>query len=329
MKYLKKISQAETLNQKDSIEMMNAIMKGELSSEEICGILSILNYRGVSSEELCGFALSVVENCEIDFSVEGSFLDMCGTGGDGKSTFNISTAASLLLGAMGVPVAKHGNRAVSSKCGSADVLQELKIDIQPDTQKLKQSLVQNNFGFLYAPLFHASFKHVAPIRKKMAQRTVFNILGPLVNPLKPDYQVIGVFDKTYIPKMLEALRLLGRKSALVVSSQSGMDEFSVCEKNEYGLLMNGEISYHICNPVLLDIPKYSEDDLGGGEAPENAQIIRDVFSGKQGAALDIVALNAGAGLFVSERAGSLLKGFQLAKEFLLKGKVLDYLGELK
>lgn len=328
MKYLKKVTEILALNKAESKSLMNDIIAGRLSDEEICGILSVMRFRGIKSPELTGFAQSILEHLNLNLKVKSDLLDICGTGGDGKNTFNISTAASLTLAAMGVPIAKHGNTAISSQCGSADVLKELGFNIERGPDSTDQLLIDHCFAFFFAPKFHQSFKSVGNIRKKMSMRTVFNLLGPLVNPVNPAYQVIGVFDKTYIPILLESLRDLGRKSAIVVSSNSGMDEFSIFESNYYGILKNGEIAYDHCIPTLLGIPYYSEANITGGDPAFNAKILKNVFKGVKGAALEIVALNAAAGLLLKDETYSFYDGYQKARKFLLSGKVYSFLEEL-
>ncbi|NVJ70112.1 MAG: anthranilate phosphoribosyltransferase, partial [Alphaproteobacteria bacterium] len=239
-------------------------------------------------------------------------IDTCGTGGDGIGTYNISTAAALVTAAAGVPVAKHGNRSVSSKSGSADVLMSLGANLEISKEANEQSLRENNFAFLFAPAHHRAMRHVAPARGSLQLRTIFNLLGPLANPAHAKRQVLGVFDRKWLRPMAEVLQKLGSEHVWVVHGSDGLDEVTTTGVTYVAELKDGEITEFEVSPESVGLEKADLDDLKGGDAEVNAQAIKDLLAGEKSAYRDIVLINAGAALVVAGKAGSLREGVDIA-----------------
>jgi anthranilate phosphoribosyltransferase len=318
---LKKVIDGDFLNSSESEFLMDQITRGEISSEQTSALVSIMRHRGETASEVSGFVKSLMKQATAPGFDQIDAIDMVGTGGDGLNTFNITTTASMVCAALGVNVAKHGNRAVTSKSGSSDVLKALGYPIELSPTLLKKGLDQFNFGFFYAPLYHQAFKFVAPIRKALGIRTVFNFLGPLVNPMNVKKQLIGVYSPSLIPLMVETLKELGKTHAIVVSSDEGMDEFSLSSDSQYAVLKDGKIEYKKFSPSDIGLNKTSIEELAGGNANFNAEIIRNILAGKdQGPRADIVALNAGAGLLLAGKVESIEAGYTMAKKALIDGK---------
>ena len=256
-------------------------------------------------------------------------IDTCGTGGDGKNTLNISTASALLLASMGIKVAKHGNKAVSSKCGSGDVLEKLKININLEPKEIEEEINNNNFGFMFAPNYHSAMKHVGPTRKKIGKRTIFNMIGPLSSPALVERQVVGVFDKKLLKIFANALKNLKIKFAWIVNSEDGLDEISPYAKTNIVQLKNNEISDLIIDPKELNIEADNFNNLLGDDAQFNANKMIDIFNGEDNDFSKAVCLNAAAGLMVSEKFNDFKTSYDEARKHILSGITIKYINKIK
>ena len=288
--------------------------------------------RGETALEIAAAADVMREHClilPIPFHLEEELIDNCGTGGDKSDSFNISTTVSLLICACGSKVAKHGNRSITSNSGSADMLEALGIDIMLDTKQQVKMLENCGFVFMFAVNHHPAMKHIMPIRKSIDHRTIFNILGPLTNPASVSKQLIGVFDKSFVPKIVEALSMIETKKALVVSSADGMDEISISDVTYATSLENGVLNDFIIDPREYGFDIYPKTEIKGGDAVQNAQTTKDILYGKiKGAKLDIVLINAGAALWVDGRVNNINEGIELARETINNGKAKEKLEEI-
>lgn len=292
---------------------------------QIGALLIALRMKGESVSEIAGLARRMRSSAlKIHPKVRGTLVDTCGTGGDGSNTINVSTAAAIVTASCGVPVAKHGNYAVSSKCGSANVLAELGVNISPRPEDVQKAVETLGIGFMLAPLFHPAMKRVGQLRRELQMRTVFNILGPLANPAGAEAQVLGVYNSGLCEKLAFVLQILGVKRALVVHG-SGLDEITNTGETIISELNNGSVkSYQIC-PEDLGFPLASLADISGGSPIANAQRLVDVMKGLPSPARDIVAINSGAALYVSGKVFSLKQGALMAEEALVEGKAMDLL----
>lgn len=278
---------------------MDLILDGRASESQIAAFVVGLRMKGESADEIAAAARSLRRHCEpIHPSVEGPLLDTCGTGGDGLHTFNISTAAAIVASACGVAVAKHGNRAVSSKAGSADVLEALGIRIDLDPPKVRRCIEEIGIGFLFAPSHHRAMRHAASVRRELGIRTLFNLLGPLANPACATHQVVGVYDEARVGQLAEALGSLGTTAAWVVHGEGGLDELSPSGSTSVAQLAEGQVTTFTVEPADFGLSAVSVEALRGGDARTNAQIIRRVLAGEQGPARAAVVLNAAAALCI-------------------------------
>lgn len=325
---LNKVVEMKHLSREESREAMSLIMSGEVPSSQLASFLTALKIKGETVEEITGFALTMREKALKVEVPSDNLIDTCGTGGDGGKTFNISTASAFVAAAGGARVAKHGNRAVSSKSGSADVLEKLGVSIQLSEDEAKRCLERTNLCFMFAPFYHQAMKHAVATRKEIGFRTVFNLLGPLTNPAQADRQLIGVYDGRLAEKVAHVLRELGLVRCLIVAGEDGLDEISVSAATKVVELKDGDIhSYHI-RPEDLGLRSYAISEVSGGKAVENASIIHRVFSGEQGADRDIVLANSAASLYLSEQASSIQEGVKLAAEIIDQGLALEKLNQL-
>lgn len=308
------------------------LFNNELSDEEARDFLVALHDRGEISSEIATAARLMREysiKLPISQELQDKAIDIVGTGGDKSGTFNISTTVSLLLASMGCVVAKHGNRSVTSKSGSADVLEALGIRLDLDLDQQAKMLKEMNFCFMFAPNHHPIMKHIMPIRQSIPHRTIFNLLGPLTNPAGVNKYLIGVFDESYIEPVANALVELKVKRAFVVSSLDHIDEISVSTKTAFAFVEDGYISHGEIDPEGLGFKLSAQEDIVGGDATHNAQIIRDIFSQKEtGAKLDAVLINAAFALFVDEKAIDISEGIAMAKRAIENGTATKYLDEL-
>ena len=326
-KILEKLRKKENLTFEESKSAFNLLMTGKASEEEIYDFLTLLSGKGEVSDEIAGGVYVLREKSKrVNIS---DCVDTCGTGGDGMNTLNISTASALLLASMGTKVAKHGNKAVSSKCGSGDVLEALKIRIDLEPNDIEREIKNKNFGFMFAPNYHSAMKYVGPVRKKIGKRTIFNMIGPLSNPALVEKQVVGVFDKKLLKIFAEGLKNLDIKFAWILNSEDGLDEISPYAKTNVIQLKYGELSEITIDPNKLDINADKFENLIGDDAQFNANKMIDIFKGEDNDFSKAVCLNAAAGLIVGEKFTKFNEAYSHAREFILSGKTYSHLQEIQ
>lgn len=309
-------------------KVFDYILSGQASDPQIACVLTALKIKGESPEEIAG-AASVLRDKTMRSRIEGTVVDTCGTGGDGSGSFNISTATALVVAGAGVKVAKHGNRSITSRSGSADVLEALDVPIINDEKASLENLKRHGIGFFYAPAIHKSMKAVMPVRKSLGFRTIFNLLGPLCNPVELSGQIIGVGDKTALEKMAEAGRLLGLSNTLFLSSERGLDELTLSGTNKALHVNRGQVKPLKISARDLGFVEQDDKSLKGGSADDNAKIMLSLLGGSPSAYLDAVLLNAGTALYVSEKAGSIEDGIKLARQAVESGRALNMLKRLQ
>jgi anthranilate phosphoribosyltransferase len=325
--FLKKLSNEQDLTFEESKAAFEILMNGKASDDEIFSFLTLLSTKGESSNEIAG-GVHVLRNKSKRVNVDNC-IDTCGTGGDGKNTLNISTASALLLASMGVRIAKHGNKAVSSKCGSGDVLEKLKIKINLEPNDIEKQIINCNFGFMFAPNYHSAMKYVGQVRKKIGKRTIFNMIGPLSNPALVKRQVVGVFDKKLLKIFGNSLKNLNVKFAWIVNSEDGLDEISPYAKTNVIQIKDKQISEIIINPQDLGINADKFENLLGDNAVFNANKIVDIFKGEDSDFSKAVCLNAAAGLIVSENHNKFIEAYENAREHILSGKTYVHLKNIQ
>ena len=323
--FIDKLKDKQDLSFAESKNAFEILMNGKASDDEIFDFLTLLSSKGESSDEIAG-GVFVLRDKSKRVNVNDC-IDTCGTGGDGMNTLNISTASALLLSSMGIKVAKHGNKAVSSKCGSGDVLEALNIKIDLEPKNIEEQIEKNNFGFMFAPNYHSAMRFVGPTRKKIGKRTIFNMIGPLSNPALVDRQVIGVFDKKLLKIFANALNNLDIKFAWIVNSEDGLDEISPYSKTNIVQLKDGEISEILIDPIKLNIGANKFEDLLGDDAKFNANKMLDIFKGEDNDFSKAVCLNAAAGLIVSEKHTIFIDAYNEARTHILSGKTYNDLKE--
>ena len=325
---IKKLKNKQNLTLGESKTIFEKIMSGEVNNDKIYDFLTLSSAKGETSDEIAGGVFILREKAN-KVNVSDYAIDTCGTGGDGKNTLNISTAAALLLSSFGVKVAKHGNKSVSSKCGSADVLEKLNININLEPNQVEMNLNKNNFGFMFAPNYHKAMKYVAPVRKQIGKRTIFNLIGPLSSPAKVKRQVVGVFDKKLLKIFAEALKNLNLKKAMIVNSQDGLDEISPYAKTNIMELFNGEIKETILNPNDLGIKAEKFENIIGKGPDYNSEKMNEIFQGKDNDFSIAVCLNAAAGLIVADKTSSFKEGYVKLRNHILSGKVMPHISNLQ
>ncbi len=305
---ISRLIERQNLTPEEAGRVMGAIMEGSTTQSQIGAFLTALRMKGETPEEIAAFA-GVMRHHAVTVKpvTEKTLVDTCGTGGDGTHTFNISTASAFVAAGAGVPVVKHGNRSVSSSCGSADVLSALGLNLAVDPGQLAGIVEQVGIAFFFAPNHHPAMRHVMPVRQELGCRTVFNILGPLSNPAGAQAQVLGVYTPELTGPIAEVLRILGLSRAMVVHG-SGLDEITTTGDTCVCELYDGRVRTYILNPAMFGIPLASPSDLHGGNTQENARIIREILSGERGAGRDIVLLNAGAAIYTGGQARDLQDG---------------------
>jgi anthranilate phosphoribosyltransferase len=318
-----KLIRCESLTEAEAAAAFETIMRGDATPIQIAGFLVALRMKGETVEEITGFA-TTARRLSTPIVVEGDLLDTCGTGGDGLATFNISTLAAIVAAACGVKVAKHGNRAASSMCGSADVLEQLGVKIDLAPEGVARCIDEAGIGFLFAPIFHPSFRFAGLPRKELGVRTVFNVLGPLCNPAGARYQSLGVADGALAGKMAEVLVRLGVERAIVFHSADGMDELSVASPSHV-IEINGQRREYELDPTELGIKKAPVDAVRGGGPEENARLAREVLAGAKGPRRDVVLLNAAAALMAAGSAKDWKEGMGAAAEAIDSGHAADVL----
>jgi len=328
--FIQKMIDRVDLTEEEARDAMEEIMSGETTDAQIAGFLMALRMKGEAAQELVGFARVMREKAEPLWDGEVlPVLDTCGTGGDRSGTFNISTAAAFIVAAAGVRVAKHGNRSASSRCGSADVMEALGLDIQMPVDRLRQAIRDVGIGFLFAQRFHKSMKHVMPARTQLKVRTVFNILGPLASPANARFQVVGVSSPEIMELMANALAGLNIDHAFVVHGANGMDEISISSRTYVVEVRRGDIRQFVMTPEDFGITPAKIDAILGGDAAENAKIIESVFRGERGPRRDVVLLNAAPALVAGGVAKTWKEGLQLAAEAIDNGSAMKKLRQLK
>ena len=326
--FIKRLESSENLSLEESKNLFSNIMNGKYDESSIIKILEALSKKGETKDELAG-GIFVMRSKATLVNAPAGTIDTCGTGGDGKNSLNISTAAAIVLASMGIKVAKHGNKAVSSNCGSADVLNALKIKINLKAEEAERSIEKVNFAFMFAPNYHQAMKHVAEARKKIAKKTIFNLIGPLSSPAQVKRQVVGVFNEKWMMPFAEALKENNVEKAFIVHSEDGMDEISPFAKTKVIELNNGNIKSFIIDPAVLNITNTNKENLKGKNAEYNAQKIIDICKGEDNEFSDSVALNVAAGLIVSNKEKHFKKAYEFAKQHLKSGKVFEHLNKIQ
>jgi len=327
VRYLSKVADGEDLRAEEAEMAMRAIMEGKPDRIQTAAFLTAMRMKGETEEEIAAFA-TVMRSMALRINprVEKK-VDVCGTGGDTVKTFNISTTAAFITACV-VPVAKHGNRSVTSKCGSADVLEELGVNLALPLQKIEECIEKIGIGFMFAPVHHQAMKNVVEVRQKLGLRTVFNILGPLTNPANATHQLIGVYDAGMTEKIAKVLRILGLRKALVVHGEPGVDEVSISGKTKVSQLEDGEIDTYFIRPDDFGLQVASPREIAGGTREASAKILRGILSGREeGAKRDVVLLNAASAIFAAEESETLTDAFEIAREILESGKAEAKLNE--
>jgi len=322
------LKKGQNLSFKESKLLFSNLMEGKYDEAVIIEILESLRQKGETKDELAG-GIYVLRNKANKVNTDPNAIDTCGTGGDGQNSLNISTAAAIVLASMGVKVAKHGNKAVSSNCGSADVLEALKININLKPTEVEESIKKFNFAFMFAPNFHSTMKYVGPARKKMGKKTIFNLIGPLSSPAQVKKQVIGVFDKKWMKPFAEALKENNVLHAYIVHSDDGMDEISPFTKTNVVELKDGKINEFTIDPKDLGISSSNKNALKGKNAEYNAEKIVEIYKGKSNEFSQSVALNVAAGLIVSGKEINFKKAFDEATKHLSSGNVFQHLAKIQ
>jgi len=326
--YLELLLNGKDLTFEQAQHLLDTIFEGKVLEPQIAAFLTAMKIKSATASEIAGLASSLRNHAvNVNTGIE-TLVDTCGTGGAKLKTFNISTASAFVAAGAGVYVAKHGNRGITSSCGSADVLDSLGVNISPGTEIVAECIRKARIGFMFAPNFHPAMKYVQPIRKSLGFRTAFNILGPLANPAKASAQVMGVAEESLMQKIIETLKMLGAKRAMVVHSQ-GLDEISTMGPTKIMQLSHGQISEGVINPGDCGISLADFEQLKGGDAQDNAKIIKAVLCGSEtGARKDIVVLNAAAAIIVANLAEDFSQAIKLADDAIANGKAMDALKKL-
>jgi anthranilate phosphoribosyltransferase len=326
---IQKLIEGRNLTESEVMQAMGCIMDGDASQAQIGSFITALRMKGETIEEITGCAKVMREKADRITPEIPYFIDTCGTGGDGANTFNISTASAFVASAGGVAVAKHGNRSISSKCGCADVLEALGINISLTPVQVKECIEKVGIGFMFAPAFHKSMRHAAGPRKELGIRTIFNILGPLTNPANAKGQVLGVFDGRLTEPIANVLLNLGVERAMVIHGNDGLDEISVTDRTSVSEVRGGKVGNYTITPEEFGVNRAKPEDLKGGDAQVNAHLILNVFNGEKGAKRDIVVVNAAAALYVGRKVDSMKDGIELAEQIIDSGKALSKVCELR
>ncbi|RDU70323.1 bifunctional anthranilate synthase component II/anthranilate phosphoribosyltransferase [Helicobacter aurati] len=327
--FLQKLVNLENLSFAQGYDLMERIADNELSPAQIASLITSLSIKKPSSQELSAFASVLIEKAHKFDIADSERIDIVGTGGSAKKTFNVSSTVAILLASMGVKVVKHGNRGITSKSGSADLLSYLGINIEMSLETCKKCYEELGIAFLFAPKIHNVLGSVQSVRKELGFKSIFNLLGPLSNPLRPTYSLVGVSDKEYGNTMAESLKLLGSKHGMVVSGLDGIDELSICATTQIHEVREGEIIRYEFDPSQYGIKKASFDEVKGGDVARNAEITMEILNGIESSRADLVALNAGASLYLYGKANNIQSGFLQAKEFLASKQALKTLQEFR
>ena len=321
---IKQILSKENLSLDVAKAVMDEIMSGNATNAQIAAFITALRMKGETIEEITACAMSM-RNIGLKLKHEADVLDIVGTGGDEANTFNISTISSIVISAAGIPVAKHGNRSVSSKCGSADVLEALGVKIDIPVEKSEQILKEIGLCFLFAPLYHSSMRYAAPVRKELGIRTIFNILGPLCSPANANLQLLGVYDESLVEPMARVLANLGVKRAMVVHGHDGLDEVSLSAKTTVCEVNKGQVNSFFMNPQQFGFDYCKPEELVGGDPAENARIALDILNGVKGPKRDIVLLNSAVCLYMTYNNITLRECVKLAADTIDSGRAMEQL----
>jgi anthranilate phosphoribosyltransferase len=328
---IKKIIERDSLTADEAEAVLEQIMTGGCTDAQIAALLTALRMKGETVAELTGFARVMRRKATAvrpQFSDDESLVDTCGTGGDVSGSFNVSTAAAFVVAACGARVAKHGNRSVSSRCGSADVMEALGVKIELPAERITACIEEIGIGFLHAPLLHEAMKHVAPVRRQLGVRTIFNMLGPLTNPAGATCQVIGVYAPQLTEMFAQTLKGLGTHRALIVHGSDGLDEITITGTSRLTELKDGEVETREIHPEEFGFTRGAHNEIKGGDATRNAEIILQVLGGTRSPCRDIVLLNAAAALMAAKKANDFIEGIRLAGEAIDSGSALLKLNSL-
>lgn len=326
--YLQLLCEKKSLSEVEMQEAVEYLFSSEVTDSEIAGFLIGLKAKGESVEEIAGL-VTALRDKSLSFSKKiPNVMDNCGTGGDGSKSFNISTTSAFVIAGAGIRVAKHGNRSVSSKTGSADVLEYLGVRLNLPPQVTENLIEEVGIAFLFAPHVHPRIKRIMKVRKDLNIPTIFNLIGPLTNPIELETQVLGIYRRDLLTIFSEVLKTLGRKRAVVINGAGYMDEASLQGDNYLSILENGKISNKILHPEEVNLPVYSNEEIRGGDSKENADILLQVLSGKKGAFRDTVLLNAGIGIYANGQAQSISEGISKARESIDSGAAIEKLNLL-
>ena len=330
---ISKLVEGTDLTEPEMVSAMDEIMSGEATPAQIGAFITALRLKGETVDEITG-AAKVMRNkatkvaLDPDKIADDIILDVVGTGGDGTNTFNVSTATAFVAAGAGITVAKHGNRAISSKCGAADVLETLGVNLSLEASDVEACINNTGIGFLFAPMFHGAMKYAAGPRKEIGIRSIFNVLGPLTNPAGASVLLLGVYDMSLTDKIAEVLAKLGTREAFVVCGEGNMDEINLCGFTKISHVKDGKVTTSEITPEEVGLERAEAKDIEGGDAAENAQILRDILDGKKGPKRDMVLINASAALVAAGKAADFRKGVKLAEEIIDSGKAKARLEEL-
>lgn len=326
---LEKVIEGQNLTEEEARNVMNQMLSGEATQAQIAALLTALRVKGETLDELAGFASVLRDKADTIAPKVDNYVDLVGTGGDRTFTFNISTTSAFVVAAAGLPVAKHGNRSISSKSGAGDVLESLGVNIMAEPQVVQKCVEEAGIGFMFAQLFNKSMKYVGQARKEMGIRTVFNVLGPLANPSRAKNMVVGVYDPALTEQVAKCMSRLGVERAFVVGGKDHMDEITTTAETVVSEIKDNEVKTFTITPEQFGFKRAALEDLRGGDGAENAKITRAILAGKEkGAKRDIVLLNAGATLYVGGVAASIDEGIKLAEEVIDEGKAVAVLEKL-
>jgi len=326
---IKKLTERQDLTADEARSAMDEIMSGEATPAQIAAFLIAMRMKGETVEEITGCARVMREKATRLNPKRRPLVDTCGTGGDGSNTFNISTTAAFVVAGAGVAVAKHGNRGVSSGCGSADVLQELGVKIDTDPATVEKCIDEVGMGFMFAPLYHGAMKHAIGPRREVGVRTIFNVLGPLSNPAFAEAQVVGVYDGELVEPLVHVLKNLGTRHAFVVAGKDGLDEVTTTDASIVAEMKDGEVTVSEFDPMELGIERTELKNIVGGDAAANASMAESVLKGEKGPRRDIVVLNAAFALIAADHVGSIAEGLEAARESIDSGAALEKLQRLR
>ncbi|MET3695953.1 anthranilate phosphoribosyltransferase [Bacillus oleivorans] len=327
-KFLLKLSEGASLSKDEMKTAAGEMFKEHTTESEIAALLMALKLKGETVDEITGLVEALLDKAVRFQKKIPGLIDNCGTGGDGSKSFNISTTSAFVLAGAGLKVAKHGNRSITSRSGSADVLENLGVSLNMSSAEVEDTIEQIGIAFLFAPHVHPMMKKIMNVRRSLNIPTIFNLIGPLTNPLPLETQVIGVYRKDLLTVFAEVLRNLGRKRAVLLHGAGGLDEATLAGENYYVLLESGRITEHSFTPEDVGLKRVGKEEIVGGDANLNAKILRDVLKGKEGPHLDTVLLNAGIGLFTSGMVMTIQEGIHEARKSIFSGKAFDILEQL-